>query len=517
MTAPLPPSRCVCGREFAPDGPKSDELLAALLRSTPIEWNRLGGFQDLTVRLIAERLLRPRRLRQSGHGLARASKWSKAVSNCKSGWLGTSRKTSRKSTVWQRWTEGKGHRSGPGVRAEASSGEGEGRPTDVSEQEEPSLDRTTTPSGEATYVEGEITMHELSLPPLLPGKKCHIFCSEHNPGGLELLQELQNEKKLRLKITQDDEYLSQCNQMLVYLTQRTWSCGASSDTLATQVEKAMRLRIPLLLAHEMTGLGQEGRNACEFGFFFSVTPAALLRNGIYATIAVPLKGGQWRQVSMALLGKALAVEEENQASSMFTPILSMSATVRDGTAAHALSVSRVVRAALSASRLARIPQGNEPHGEFRVRDGGGTTQVDGGLAGLTQMESGQRTPWITSLGVRNALIHRARVGANAEAPSSVSSQKSPTLSGFGRRRVVPTSSLPIHMRMPWRRRRRLEELLPTDGILELTDQSGESSQIAGAGSQQTRGRCKSSARSQAVESRSTNGEADPECNRWMRI
>ena len=504
MTAPLPSFPCACDREFGPGSPKSGELYAALLQSTPIEWNRLGGFQDLTVRLIAERLLEPRRLRQLGRCLARASKWSKASSNRKSGWLGTS----RKSTVWQRWTDGEGHGSGPRVRAETNLGEGEGRPAGDSKQDEPSLGRTASPAGEATYVEGDITMHELFLPPLLPGKKYHIFCSEHNPGGMELLQELQNEKKLRLQITQDDECLTQCNQMVVYLTQRTWSDGASSDALATQVEKAMRLRIPLLLAHEMTGLGQEGRHACEFGFFFSVTPAALLRSGIYSNIAVPLKGGQWRQVSMAFLGKALAVEKEMQASSRFTPMLPTLTSVRDGTASQALSVSRVVRAALSESGLARTPQCNEPRG---VRDGGGTIQVDGGLAG--PMESGQRTPWMTTLGVRSALARRARIGANVEPPSSVGSQKSPTSSGFGRRRVVPTSSLPAHMRMPWGRRRRVEELLPTDGILELTDQSGESSQITRAGSQ----RCKVSARSQAIESQGTNNEADPDCNRWMRI
>ena len=65
--------------------------------------------------------------------------------------------------------------------------------------------------------------------------------------------------------------------------------------------------VPLLLAHEMIGQGQEQRHGCEFGTFFScdhgATPLELLHRGIYAKIAVALKGGMWRRTSMVLLAQ----------------------------------------------------------------------------------------------------------------------------------------------------------------------------------------------------------------------
>ena len=39
------------------DLPSADEIIAALLAAEPIEWNRIGAFQDVTMRLIAERIL----------------------------------------------------------------------------------------------------------------------------------------------------------------------------------------------------------------------------------------------------------------------------------------------------------------------------------------------------------------------------------------------------------------------------------------------------------------------------
>ena len=70
------------------------------------------------------------------------------------------------------------------------------------------------------------------------------------------------------------------------------------------------MQVQLLLVHEMPGVGgQEARHGCEFGTFFScaegATPEYLLKRGIYSEIAVPLKGGPWREASMALLGDAV--------------------------------------------------------------------------------------------------------------------------------------------------------------------------------------------------------------------
>ena len=47
-----------CGNwGFDDDGPRGAELYEALFHDEPIEWNRIGDFQDVTMRLIAERLL----------------------------------------------------------------------------------------------------------------------------------------------------------------------------------------------------------------------------------------------------------------------------------------------------------------------------------------------------------------------------------------------------------------------------------------------------------------------------
>jgi len=70
----------------------------------------------------------------------------------------------------------------------------------------------------------------------------------------------------------------------------------------------------VLLVHEMSGVGQAARFGCEFASFFScakgATPPELLSRGIYSSVAVPLKGGLWREASMALLGMALGMSKE---------------------------------------------------------------------------------------------------------------------------------------------------------------------------------------------------------------
>ena len=72
----------------------------------------------------------------------------------------------------------------------------------------------------------------------------------------------------------------------------------------------MTLGVRLLLAHEMPNIsGEDGRHGVEFATFFAcedgATDARLLKAGIYARIAVPLKGGRWRPTSMAMLARAM--------------------------------------------------------------------------------------------------------------------------------------------------------------------------------------------------------------------
>jgi len=230
-------------------GPSAKELNTALFACQPIEWNRIGVFQDVTLRCIAERLL------PEGH--------------------------------------------------------------------------------KRTYLQREIVNEEIVIPPAT--KSFHIYCSQNNPGALELVREFAGTQGLTLvfapsirrssssvdgrksrdvrntalHVAQDVDQLRECDAMLVYLTARTWTRAQASNEFGLEVGMAMDETVRLLLTHEMNGVGgQEARYGCEFASFFScddgATPTALLQRGIYAKIAVALKGAQWRKTSMVMLAKAFA-------------------------------------------------------------------------------------------------------------------------------------------------------------------------------------------------------------------
>jgi len=241
--------------------PGGETLRGSLFRNEPIEWNRIGHFQGITMRLIAERVL-------------------------------------------------------------------------------------PTAAGNV-YIDGELTSQKLKpLPPPTDDHDYHLFCSTHNFGAAELIAELAEKNDLTLKMSDVDgrrrqsvdlafaasrksrkhvlvmttnaDCLSTCDHMLLYLTSQTWTRGAPSAALADEVGLAMDQGVHMLLAHEMLGLGQDERFACDFGSFFScahgTTPTNLLKGGIYSEIAVPLKGGPWRGVSMALLSMALGMSKEEMES-----------------------------------------------------------------------------------------------------------------------------------------------------------------------------------------------------------
>jgi len=209
---------------FAP--PSADDLRGTLFATDVIEWNRIGAFQDVTCRLIAERLL------------------------------------------------GEGHAP--------------------------------------VYVQGE--MHEgVPLPaPSETGFKYHAYCSSLNPGSAELLSEVSAALEIQVAVSTDADALSQCMHMLIYLTSQTWTRGDESTDFAREVGLAMQQGVHLLLAHEMQSWDptQNTRHGCDFDTFFAcedgTTDPTLLRAGIYHEIAVPLKGGAWREASLLMLAQALA-------------------------------------------------------------------------------------------------------------------------------------------------------------------------------------------------------------------
>ena len=214
---------------FDATAPRGNALVSALLGQSnePLEWNRLGVFQDVSLRLVAEATLRA---------------------------------TSAVVGLLQ-----------------------------------------------PVFVQGEVAQLRVNLGAPRAGRKFHIYCSPFNAGALELADELTDERGLKIECADDASQLEECEHMLVYLHALTWTSGKASDELASEVAAAMGARVHVLLAHEMPGAGgQAARHAVAFGSFFSTTPQSLLTRGIYDQIAVPLKGGEWRKASLALLAKALA-------------------------------------------------------------------------------------------------------------------------------------------------------------------------------------------------------------------
>jgi len=248
---------------FKANSPTGKAMFTHMLANKPIEWNRIGVFQDVTLRLIAERLVEP----------------------------------------------GGTH---------------------------------------TTYVEHELMRTTLTpLPPPGNDDGYHIYCSENNTGAVALIAELVATSHFRTKkswrdgklvrrpsdssvkssksstsvlnMTTNADQMGTCDHMLLYLTSQTWTQGERSTLLADELRKALDLGVDVLLAHEMVGGEQEARFGCEFALFFScvggATPGDLLKRGIYSKIAVPLKGGPWREVSMVLLCKALGMSSSKKAVS----------------------------------------------------------------------------------------------------------------------------------------------------------------------------------------------------------
>ena len=218
-------------------GPSPRDLIAALfpvgaLKKPIVEWNRIGAFQDVSMRLIAERIL------------------------------------------------------------------------------------TTELRGDAVYIQGEIIhKKQETLGEPRSGRNFHVYCSANNIGAKELMTEVQQARSPALNslvVTSNINQLALSECMLVYLNSKTWSSGSISSDLAVEIEGAMTRKVRLLLAHEMTGgIHQAERFGCLFEQMFARengTPAHLIKAGIYAQIAVPLKGQEFRKVSMVLLQHSLLEE-----------------------------------------------------------------------------------------------------------------------------------------------------------------------------------------------------------------
>ena len=95
--------------------------------------------------------------------------------------------------------------------------------------------------------------------------------------------------------------------------------------------------------------------AAKFGSFFScvdgATPGELLKRGIYSEIVVALKGGPWREASMAMLAMALGLsKEEAEAQAAGQDVLGEGMKLTESSLYHGLTKMR--------SGLARDAEGS---------------------------------------------------------------------------------------------------------------------------------------------------------------
>ena len=88
------------------------------------------------------------------------------------------------------------------------------------------------------------------------GERFRIYASPHNPGALELTQELScllQHLDIELEVTTSVADLTACSHMLLYLDKRTWTETENDQRIAalsSDVKAALAKRVHLLPVHE---------------------------------------------------------------------------------------------------------------------------------------------------------------------------------------------------------------------------------------------------------------------------
>jgi len=238
-------------------GPSSDAIRTALFSADPIEWNRLADFQDVTLRLIAERVLPA--------DAPRTSQWPRASQRRTSLGIGMPRTYMRGELLSQpvpRLPPPRG-----GCRKHVYCDPRNRGSEHLIKEASQLLDLPITYTGDASK------LHE-----------CECM-------------------------------------LLYLTAKTWTNGRVANDHLAHVLHRALTLNVRVVLVHEMIGIGQDERQPCEFDRFFSCaegdTPKSLIQAGLYRTVAVPLKGAAWRPVSMRLLAKALAEPPVGRLSGTF--------------------------------------------------------------------------------------------------------------------------------------------------------------------------------------------------------
>ena len=209
---------------FDADTPTGPELYDSLMKSgEPLEWERIGAFQDVTMRLIAERIISVCKTDKldaivpagaAPVDVDAPAGTAPAGASPAAGTEGPSVPYNRSNTfaLPQRLQR----RQGSLRRAEVA----EWQPT---RKRRSSTDKEKTDGKGRYYIQGEYANKDVALPPPneANGKEFHVYVPPHVPGGEALMAEVAEKLSIKVRLTNDVAKLDQCHHFLLYLTGKT--------------------------------------------------------------------------------------------------------------------------------------------------------------------------------------------------------------------------------------------------------------------------------------------------------
>ena len=153
-------------------------------------------------------------------------------------------------------------------------------------------------------IPGEIRADDLAFP-----KPVVLWASTLNAGARGLADAVAAAVAGGISVTDSSGDGDEATHMLLYLNRSTWT-SEGAEALAEQVRAARSAKLPIVMAHENDAV----RAGCIFGHFFEVTPRDLIADGLYHDLAIGCHSGPHRQVSLALLAKALGATKQTAQS-----------------------------------------------------------------------------------------------------------------------------------------------------------------------------------------------------------
>ena len=316
----------------------------------PITWHRIAHYQNLTLKLIATKMLRhgpkyngllQNSSSQLAHFIATAHRHSSRNSTREE--LTPSERMSRRSSLVE-WL-GVQKAKAPAVQEQLAAAAVKVQAVHRGNSARQMSLGALIPGKELSLVlPGEVNVAELALPrPLV------LWCSAGNPGAAAMAQELKDalvgggdaihvvERRPDARVL---EAQGQSVVMLLYLNKDTWAAqpsvlehdvrathsfahglGANLVRMASNMRELHRMgsslnkrevgsasaaKIRIVLVHE----ADPSKGGCEFGTFFGTTPQGLIDEGIYKEIAIALHTPPHRSISLTLVAQALGATKD---------------------------------------------------------------------------------------------------------------------------------------------------------------------------------------------------------------